>query len=91
MNRTQLREVLAAAFEKCVDESVGELTDDLNLREGLKLDSIDLLSTSIEVQNELNITLNSADFDELETVGDLLDLLEAKTSGNARQQRRDAA
>ena len=85
MDRSHLRAVLAAAFEKCVDESVGDLSDDQNLREGLKLDSIDLLSTSIEVQNELNISLNSADFDSLETVGDLLDLLEAKTSHQLRR------
>jgi acyl carrier protein len=87
MERSQLRAVLAAALEKCVDESVGELSDEQNLREGLKLDSIDLLSTSIEVQNQLNISLNSADFDDLETVGDLLDLLASKTM----QERRRAA
>jgi acyl carrier protein len=87
MDRSQLRVVLAAALEKCVDESVGELSDEQNLREGLKLDSIDLLSTSIEVQNQLHISLNSADFDDLETVGDLLDLLSSKT---AQQQRRAA-
>ncbi|MFM7843743.1 MAG: acyl carrier protein, partial [Planctomycetota bacterium] len=87
MERSQLRAVLAAALEKCVDESVRELSDEQNLRDGLKLDSIDLLSTSIEVQNQLNISLNSADFDDLETVGDLLDLLASKTV----QERRRAA
>ena len=80
MDRERLRGVLSEVFEKCVDETVGDLRDDMKLREGLNLDSIDLLSMSIEIQSQLNLTLTSGDLDDLTTVGDLLDLLQAKTA-----------
>ncbi|HND51722.1 MAG TPA: acyl carrier protein [Pirellulaceae bacterium] len=80
MDRERLRGVLSDVFEKCVDETVGDLRDDTKLREGLNLDSIDLLSMSIEIQSQLNLTLTSGDLDDLTTVGDLLDLLQAKTA-----------
>ena len=42
MDRERLRGVLSEVFEKCVDETVGDLRDDMKLREGLNLDSITL-------------------------------------------------
>lgn len=54
------------------------LTDDVNLRNDLKLDSVDLLSMALQAERTLGISIDSKDFENVNTLGDLLDLLQVK-------------
>ena len=56
------------------------------IREGLKLDSVDLLSVMLRVETQLGISLDSRDFEKVTTVGDLLDVLEAKLAARAQSK-----
>lgn len=80
MDRQALREKLLDLLEQETWERPEAFDDSVNLREGLKLDSVDLLSVALRAERELKISINSADFEKVTTVGDLLNLLSAKLS-----------
>ena len=78
MDRQQLRETLLDVLEQETWERPANLADDVKIREGLKLDSVDLLSVMLRVETQLGISLDSRDFEKVVTVGDLLDVIQAK-------------
>ncbi len=54
---------------------------DLRLVEDLALDSIQLLTLAVEVENRFRICLDPDDEEGIETVGDLADVVAAKLKG----------
>jgi len=78
MDRQKLRETLLDVLEQETWERPANLSDDVKIRQGLKLDSVDLLSVMLRVETQLAISLNSRDFEKVVTVGDLLDVIQAK-------------
>ena len=78
MDRQKLRETLLDVLEQETWERPANLTDNIKIRQGLKLDSVDLLSVMLRVETQLAISLNSRDFEKVVTVGDLLDVIQAK-------------
>lgn len=80
MDRQQLRETLLDVLEQETWERPPNLADDVNIRAGLKLDSVDLLSVLLRVETQLGISLDSRDFENVTTVGDLLDVIQAKAA-----------
>ena len=78
MDRQQLRETLLDVLEQETWERPTDLADNVKIRDGLKLDSVDLLSVMLRVETQLGISLDSRDFDKVVRVGDLLDLIQAK-------------
>jgi acyl carrier protein len=83
MDRQELRTTLLDVLEQETWERPADLADNVKVREGLKLDSVDLLSVMLRVETQLGISLNSRDFEKVVTVGDLLDLLQAKLAAAA--------
>ena len=78
MDRQALRTKLLDIFEQETWERPENLTDDMTIREGLKLDSVDVLSVALRVESELGVTLGSDDFGRIQTVGDLLNAIQSK-------------
>ena len=78
MERQELRNTLLDVLEQETWERPDNLADHVKIREGLKLDSVDLLSVMLRVETLLGISLNSRDFEKVVTVGDLLNVIEAK-------------
>jgi acyl carrier protein len=58
-----------------------ELPKDARLREDLELDSIQLLTLAVEVENFFRVRLEPEDEQEIETVADLVDVVTAKVAG----------
>jgi acyl carrier protein len=86
MDRQQLRETLLDVLEQETWERPANLADNVKIREGLKLDSVDLLSVMLQVETQLSISLDSRDFEKVNTVGDLLDVIQAKlAAGSVRK------
>jgi acyl carrier protein len=56
----------------------GPLTPEMHLVEDLNLDSIRLLTLATEVENRFRILLDEADELAIETVGDLVSIVERK-------------
>jgi acyl carrier protein len=80
MERGELRQTLLDILTQESWVSSEGLTDDVNLRTDLKLDSVDLLSMALQAERTLGISIDSKDFESVTTLGDLLDLLQAKLS-----------
>ena len=62
-------------------EFTGELRPESRLVEDLKLDSIRLLTLATEVEDHFKICLDEADEESIETVANLVAVVEAKLAG----------
>ena len=84
MERQQIRAALADILSIVQDgksvspESIG---DDVAIREGLGLDSLQMTEVMFEIEEKLNAKIEDAEAMELATVGDLIDLIAKKTAG----------
>ncbi len=78
MDRTALRQVLKEMVEANTGEPVELFDDDTDLREGLGLDSVDVVSLAMEIQDQFRLSIGVAEFERLHCVGDLLDLLQTR-------------
>ncbi len=77
MSRDDLRGTLAALLEEEMGESY-DLADDREIREGLGLDSVDVVGLVMRVEREYRIRLSMEDLQGVRTVGEMIDLLQSK-------------
>jgi acyl carrier protein len=78
MDRTALRQALKDMVESNTGEPVDHFDDATDLREGLGLDSVDVISLAMEIQDQFRLSIDVAEFERLRCVGDLLDVLQAR-------------
>jgi acyl carrier protein len=78
MDRAQLRQELLELLYQDTGQRYDRLDDSVTLKEGLGLDSVDLVSLVMQIENRFHIRLDSQELQRLEKVGDLLDLLQSK-------------
>ena len=83
MDRKSIRNALAVLIEDTTGEPCPALSDDQDLRSSLGLDSVDLFSLVIETQTKFGIKIASEELLPVNTVGDYLDLVEAKVPAAA--------
>lgn len=83
MDRTTLRDTLREILEQETWEKYENLDETTNLREGLNLDSIDMVSVVLQIQNQFQIDIASSELEGLQQVGQLLDLMQAKLAAKA--------
>jgi acyl carrier protein len=85
MDRKELASTLLELLEEETGETYPELDDATTLRDGLHLDSVDMVSLVLHVETRLNLPIDSAELQHVVTVGDLLNLLERKQATSDRQ------
>ncbi|HZZ78648.1 MAG TPA: acyl carrier protein [Gemmataceae bacterium] len=78
LDREAIRQTLTELMEADTGESYPDVDDAKNLRTDLGLDSVDVVSIVSQVERRFRIRLSQQDLEKLVTVGDLLDLLQAK-------------
>ena len=78
MNRTALRQVLIELLESETGNRYENLTDDTILTEGLGLDSIDLVSLVVQVENKFHLKIATEELRSITKVGQMLDLIQSK-------------
>lgn len=78
MDRVQLRAMLAEIFTDVTGEDLSSLRDEQILKDDLQLDSLDLVSMAMGVHDRLGVSVEAAEVTNIVTVGDLVELLEAK-------------
>jgi acyl carrier protein len=83
MDRQELRKSLTGLLEETTGETYPEVSEDQSLTDGLGLDSVDLFSLIVEIQSQFKIKIASEELVAVATVGDLLDLLQAKLAPGA--------
>ena len=77
-DRETIRRTLIEILEADTGEKHESLADDANLREGLGLDSVDVVSIVSQIERRFHLRLSQQELEKLTTVADVLDLLEAK-------------
>ena len=82
-DRAFIRQTLIELIEADTGEKHAGLPEDANLRDGLGLDSVDVVSIVSQVERRFHIRLSQQELEKLATVADLLDLLQAKLAARA--------
>ncbi len=77
-DRKLIRDTLVELLEADTGENFRDLKDTDNLREGLGLDSVDVVSVVSQIERRFHIRLSHQELEKLVTVGDVLDLLDTK-------------
>ncbi len=85
MDREELKKELMQILEESVGEEFPELQESSSLLGDLKLDSVDLLSMTIEIQSRYGIVIASSEVAGIATVANVLDLIIAKTAATRQQ------
>ena len=79
-DRETIRQTLIELLEADTGEKHPDLREDTNLREGLGLDSVDVVSIVSQIERRFRIRLTQQELEKLVTVADVLNLLESKFS-----------
>jgi len=82
-DRDTIRQTLVELLEADTGEKYPDLDDNSNLREGLGLDSVDVVSIVSQIERRFRIRLTHEELEKLVTVADVLNLLETKFTGGA--------
>jgi acyl carrier protein len=77
-DRETLRQTLIELLNEETGETHANVEDAQTLREGLGLDSVDVVSIVSQVERRFHIRLSHEELQGLVTVGDFLTLLQAK-------------
>ena len=78
MQREELRQTLKAILDGELNEAVPSIDDDVQLHLQLGLDSMDMVSLVMRVEQQLRIRMTHEELVQVETVGELLDLILTK-------------
>lgn len=85
---------LLAEIERLAEEKIGwngPLKRSMRLVEDLQLDSIRNLTLAIEIENHFRIVIGQQEEEELETVGDLIDLVRRELAAAASEPAESSA
>ncbi len=83
MDRETLRSTLVNLLEEEMGESFELLDETTDLREGLGLDSVDVVGLVMRIERQFRIRLAMEELMEVRQVGQLLDLVLGKLEGKA--------
>ena len=78
MDRETIRQTLIELLEADTGEKYPDLDEGTNLREGLGLDSVDVVSVVSQIERRFRIRLTQQELEHLVTVADVLNLLQTK-------------
>jgi acyl carrier protein len=77
-DREAIRRTLIELLEADTGEKYPNLDDSANLRDGLGLDSVDVVSIVSQIERQYRIRLTHQELETLASVADVLNLLQAK-------------
>ena len=83
MERTALRQAMIELLEEETGQTFSVLDEDVNLRDGLGLDSVDLVSLVIQIQTRFHIQISTEELEHIARVADLLDVVQARLAAAA--------
>ena len=75
MDREDLRQELKTIFEDDTDKKIDALDDSVELQEGLGLDSLDIVSLVMRIEQRFRIRLKHDELSKVATTGQLMDLI----------------
>lgn len=84
-DRETIRRTLIELLEADKGEKYPQLDDGMKLRDDLGLDSLDVVSIVSQVERRFRIRLTHEELQGLQTVGDVLNLLQVKVAASPSQ------
>lgn len=84
MTRQELREELVGIIENDVGVRHDDLRDEASIREELGLDSVDVVSVISQMERKFKIRIDQEELVSMATVGQFLDVVQAKVAGKAQ-------
>ena len=81
-DRETLRRTLIDLLEADTGEKYTDLQESANLRDGLGLDSVDVVSVVSQIERQFRVRLTHEELEKLVTVRDVLDLLQEKVAAS---------
>ncbi len=85
MQREQIHDILTSIFDDEIGTDHTTLRDDTRVVEELGLDSVDVVSLIMRVEQHFRIRISQAELAEMGTVGGLVDLVAAKITEQEAQ------
>jgi acyl carrier protein len=86
MDRKELSAIVLELLEKETGETYPALEDSTSLREGLNLDSLDMAGLVLHIETRFGIQVETELLEDVNTVGRLLDILQAKVAAKTSKQ-----
>jgi acyl carrier protein len=86
MEREELSKVLLELLEEETGEQYPGLDESADLRKGLNLDSLDMVSLILHIENRFKIEIDTDELNHASTVGNLLDILQRNIARRAQTQ-----
>jgi acyl carrier protein len=77
-DRTAILRKLLDFLESDTDIKVDQVNEEVSLREGLGLDSVDLVGIIMRIEGHYHIRMSHAELEQVGTVADLLDVIQSK-------------
>lgn len=78
MDRTALRQALLEMLENNRGEPVERFDEGMSLRSDLGLDSVDMVTLVMEIQDRFHLRLALSELEHVQRAGELLDLLQTR-------------
>ena len=91
VDRESIRKTLVELLEADTGEKYPNLEESTNLREGLGLDSVDVVSVVSQIERQYRIRLTHQELETLSTVADVLNLLESKLANPSPMSATDTS
>lgn len=82
-DRKDILHELVGFLESDTEVRLDSLDESLSLREGLGLDSVDLVGIIMRIEGHYRIRLSHGELEKVTTVGALLDLIQLKIADSA--------
>jgi acyl carrier protein len=86
MDRKELSAIVLELLEKETGETYPALEEATSLREGLNLDSLDMAGLVLHIETRFGIQVETELLEDVNTVGRLLDILQAKVAAKTSKQ-----
>ena len=86
MDRKELSAIVLELLEKETGESYPALDDSTSLREGLNLDALDMAGLVLHIESHFGVQIETELLEGINTVGDLLTMLQGKIAAKAAKQ-----
>lgn len=83
-DRASIRKTLIELLEADTGETFTDIRDSDSIREGLGLDSVDVVSVVSQIERKFHLRLTHEELTNLVTVGELLNLLDTKLKSHVR-------
>ena len=85
-DRHEIMQKLVEFLESDTEVQLDQVDEAVSLREGLGLDSVDLVGIIMRIEGHYHIRLTHTELEKVALVGDLLNLIEAKLAQGTAPQ-----